>query len=261
MGKNTGITGGGKAAARRKKIYALISLAVVVILFAALTYVLWKRFAKIGDSPEQFREWLLSFGVWSRMVALGVQFLQVVIALLPGEAIEIAVGYAFGYFEGTLICLGGVAVGSAVIFLLTKRFGVKFVEIFVEREKIEKYSFLMDERKMRRLVFWLFFIPGTPKDLLTYFVGLTPMTLGRFLVVSLIARIPSVISSTVGGHFAGEGDYLTAGIVMAVTAVVSLAGLWIYSRIVERNGKENAASSDLSDGISDSGSDGGEKNG
>ena len=50
------------------------------------------------------------------------------------------------------------------------------------------------------LTFVLMTIPGTPKDLLTYFVGLTDMKLGTFLLISLVGRLPSVLSSTVGGH-------------------------------------------------------------
>lgn len=226
--------------ARRRKIYAGISLGVVLLLAGGLTYLLWKRLVLIGDRPEEFREWILSFGVWSRLVCLGVQMLQVVIALLPGEIIEIAAGYTFGYFEGTLICLGGITVGSSLIFLLTKRFGVKFVEIFVPSEKLDKLEFMRNERKLRRLVFFMFFILGTPKDLLTYFVGLTPMTLGRFLIITLIARIPSLISSTVGGHFVGEGDYLTAAVLFAVTGALSLLGMWLYSRIVDRRAVKKA---------------------
>lgn len=222
-----------KTVTKRQKIYAAVSLAVVLILGGCLTWILWERFAAIGDTPEQFRDWLLSFGMLSRLVAVGVQFVQVVIALIPGELIEIAAGYAFGYIEGTLLVLGGCAAGSAAIFLLTKRFGLSFVRIFVKQESIARLGFLHNEKKLRRLVFVLYFIPGTPKDLLTYVVGLTPMSLGDFLMITLIARIPSVVSSTVGGHFIGDGNYLAAVIVFAVTGAVSLAGLFLYSKITD----------------------------
>ena len=74
-----------------------------------------------------------------------------------------------------------------------------------------------------------FFIPGTPKDLLTYFVGLTEIKLGTFLAISMVARIPSVVTSTFGGHLLGEGKYITAVVVYAVTAFVSLLGLLGYN--------------------------------
>ena len=124
-----------------------------------------------------------------------------------------------------MLCYAGVALASALVFQLTRRFGVKLVEVFVSREKINQLRFLNTEKKRNRLIFLLFFIPGTPKDLLTYFVGLTDIRLGTFLAISLIARIPSVLSSTFGGHLLGEGNYLAAIILYAVTGGISLAGM------------------------------------
>jgi len=120
------------------------------------------------------------------------------------------------------------------VFLLTRRFGVKLVELFVDRDKILQLRFLNTEKKRDRLIFILFLIPGTPKDLLTYFVGLTDIKLSSFLVISLIARFPSVISSTVGGHLLGQENYMGALILYGITAALSGIGLLIYNAIMKR---------------------------
>ena len=83
-------------------------------------------------------------------------------------------------------------------------------------------------------MFILFFIPGTPKDIMTYFVPLTHMKLGHFLLLSGVARLPSVITSTVGGNALGSGNHWFAVAVFAITAVLSAAGIWMYRRIVKR---------------------------
>jgi uncharacterized membrane protein YdjX (TVP38/TMEM64 family) len=163
--------------------------------------------------------------------------LQVFVALIPGELLETGAGYAFGPVWGTVICYAGVAMASALVFLLTRRFGVKLVEVFISREKINQLSFLRTERKRNTLVFLLFLIPGTPKDLLTYFVGLTDMKLGSFLLISLIARLPSVLSSTAGGHLLGEGDYVGALWLYGITGAVSIVGLLIYNAIMRKKQK------------------------
>ena len=77
-------------------------------------------------------------------------------------------------------------------------------------------------------------IPGTPKDLLTYAAGLTPLQLKEWLVLTCLARIPSVVTSTIGGHALGGAEYLTAIIVFAVTAAVSLLGLYVFNKISAR---------------------------
>ena len=217
---------------RRRKWLSGISLVVVAALAILATVFIGNWLSSFSD--EGFRAYIQSFGAAGWLVLLVLQFLQVFIALIPGEILETGAGYAFGPLWGTLICYGGVALASTVVFLLTRRFGVKLVEVFVSREKINDLGFLRSEKKRNMLIFVLFLIPGTPKDLLTYFVGLTDIKLGTFLFLSLIARLPSVLSSTVGGHLLGEGNYAGALWLYAITAAVSLAGLLIYNAVLKR---------------------------
>lgn len=217
-----------------RRILALVSAAVVVSLAALLTYFLWNKISAIASSPEALRDIILSYGAGSYAVGLGLQILQVFVALIPGELIELALGYSFGFLGGTAVCLIGIAIATVPVFLLTKRLGTRFVEIFFSREQIENLSFIKSETKLRRLIFLLFFIPGTPKDLLTYFVGLTPLRLGDFLMLTLTARIPSIVTSTASGYFFAEGNYLAFAITFAVTGAISVFGLWSYKRITAR---------------------------
>lgn len=219
------------AYALRRKWLAGVSLAVVVTLTLLITLFVWRWLSSF--SQEDFRDYIRSFGALGWLVLLGLQFLQVFIALIPGELLETAAGYAFGPVLGTLLCYLGVATASTLVFFLTRRFGVRLVEVFISREKISQLRFINTQKKRDRLIFLLFFIPGTPKDLLTYFVGLTDMKLSAFLAISLIARIPSVLSSTFGGHLLGEGQYWGAVLLYGITGLVSLAGLLIYHRILQ----------------------------
>ena len=69
-------------------------------------------------------------------------------------------------------------------------------------------------------------IPGTPKDLLSYFAGLTPLTTAQWLGIVAVGRIPSVMTSVVTGAAAGEKNYVQALMTFAVTLAVSLAGIF-----------------------------------
>lgn len=212
---------------RGKKLLTGISAAVVAALLLLVTWFLWRWFDSF--SQEGLRSYIQSFGAAGWLVFLALQILQVFIALIPGELLESVAGFAFGPVVGTLLCFAGVAIASALVFLLTRRFGIKLVELFVAREKINQLRFLNTEKKRDMLIFLVFFIPGTPKDLLTYFVGLTEIKLGKFLAISLVARIPSVVSSTFGGHLLGEGRYTGAIVLYAATAAVSALGMLGYN--------------------------------
>ncbi len=217
-----------------KRIFALVSVIIVAALAGLLTWFLWDKLRAVASSPEALRDIILSYGYVSWAVAVGLQVLQVFVALLPGELIELALGYSFGFIGGTVICLVGITIATVPVFLLTKKLGMRFVTVFFDREQIENLSFIKNEKKLKRLVFLLFFIPGTPKDLLTYFVGLTPLTLGEFLSLTLVARIPSIVTSTAAADFLADGDYLASAITFALTGAMSIFGLWIYKKISEK---------------------------
>ncbi len=217
---------------RKRKWFGILSLLLFAAVIVLLTLLFTKVLAPYMSSTDELKAFLERFGWKGRFILLGLQFLQVIIALIPGEVIELGAGFAYGGFEGTLICLAGVAAASSLMFLLVKKAGAPLVETFISREKIQELRFINSERKLKRLVFILFLIPGTPKDVLTYFVGLTNLQLSQFLAITLIARIPSVISSTFCGQMLSDKDYITAGLVYAVTGAVSLMGYYAYTKIV-----------------------------
>ena len=217
---------------RKRKWLAGISIAVVMLLVVCVTLFVsyWLR----SFSQEDFRAYVRSFGVLAPVVMLGLQILQVFIALIPGEIVESAAGFVLGSWLGTAVCYLGICIASTLIFMLTRRYGIRLVEVFVTREKINELRFLNTEQKRNALIFLLFFIPGTPKDLLTYFVGLTDIRLKTFLLLSMVARIPSVITSTFGGHLLGEERYIGAVILYGITGVLCLLGMLGYNQYLKK---------------------------
>ena len=219
---------------KAKRIIGLLSLAAVIAVFGVISYFMVYKFFSSGATAQGFEAFIEGYGWWGRFIALGIQILQVFVAIIPGEFVEMGLGLSFGFIEGTIICLAGVGLASALVFTLVKIWGVKLVELFVEKEKIESLRFINSEKKLNTLVFVLFLIPGTPKDLLTYFVPLTKMKLSEFLFISMFARIPSVVSSTIGGDFFGNGKYLEGALLFVATGAISLLGILIYKKILSK---------------------------
>ena len=229
---------------KAKRIIGIVSLSIFLVVFGVITYFAVYKFLAFGSSGKSFETFIEGYGIWGRLVALGVQILQVFIALIPGEFVEVGLGLAFGFIEGTIICFIGVGLASALVFVLVKKWGVKFVELFTDPSKIDSLRFINSERKLNTLVFFLFLIPGTPKDLLTYFVPLTRMKLSEFLCISMFARIPSVVSSTIGGDFFGDGKYLEGIILFVITGAISLAGIIVYNKLLAKYHERKAKKED-----------------
>ena len=209
-----------------------MGIGIFVLFSAAVAWFIGKPLLQFVSEPEKFRQWVDSHGLLGPLAFLGMMVLQVFVAVIPGEPLEIGAGYAFGAVEGTLLCILGAAIGSTLVFLFVRRFGVRAVEVFISREKIQSLRFLQNTRRVHLFLLVAFLLPGTPKDVLCYVAGLTTLKLGPFILISSICRLPSIVTSTIGGSALGSGQWGMAAIVFAATLVISAIGLWIYKRIL-----------------------------
>jgi len=221
----------------------VLSVASVVICVAALIGALWlseENIARLKDFAAE--HWLAG-----SLIFIGICILQVVIALIPGEAVEVAAGVIFGSVGGTAVCLIGATLGSVIVLVLVRRFGRKFVESLYPREKIDSLPILREPKKRNATIFLLFLIPGTPKDLITYIVGLTEVSIPMYIVLTTVARIPSIAMSTVGGNAFSEGKLMEAIIIFAIAAVVSGAGYLVYLIIQKKWKKKHGDKNSVND--------------
>ncbi len=224
---------------KHKKMLGIAAIAVAVLFSAAIFFFIGSPLVSLVSKPKDFRLWVNNFGIWGKLIFVGMIILQVIVAIIPGEPFEIAAGYAFGAVEGTILCLIGAVIGSALIFMLVRRFGVILVEIFFSKEKIESLKFLNNSKKISALFFIIMLIPGTPKDLLSYFAPLTKMKFSAWMLIVSITRIPSIITSSIGGSALGEQKYVFAAVAFAVTLLISGIGLLIYRKIQADKNKDN----------------------
>jgi len=215
----------------QKKWIVGTGLVLFLLLSALVFWFAGRPLVRFAREPERFRTWVDEQGVWGPLLFLGMMILQIVVAVIPGEPLEIAAGYAFGALEGTILCMFGAFVGRLMVFLLVRRFGTMAVELFFPLEKWQSLHFLHNEKRLSFWVFLLFFLPGTPKDVLSYFAGLTTLPLRKWMVISFIAPFPSIVTSTIGGNALGMGQYTFAIIVFLCTVVISGFGVAAYKAV------------------------------
>ncbi len=226
---------------KQKKAMSAGAIAIFILFTLAVFWFVGRPMLEMIGQPEQFRQWVDGHGFWGRLAFIGMMVLQVFIAIIPGEPLEMAAGYAFGMVEGTFLCLISVTIGGYLVFIFVRTWGMKAVEVFFPREKIRSLRFLHRSPRRDALFFLIFIIPGTPKDLLSYVAGLTDMKVGVWLLISSLARLPSIVTSTVGGDALGMQNYLFAAVVFAITLAISGLGLLIYRRICAVQRQKNEA--------------------
>ena len=218
-----------------KKIVKAIFVILVLILVGLICWYVGQPLVKFASEPEKFRLWVNSNGIWGRFAYVGMMILQIIAAFLPGEPFEMVAGYAFGTVEGTALCLIASAIGSILVLLLARKFGLKFVKLFFDDNKISSVKFLHSSPKRILLFSVIFIMPGTPKDLLCYFAGVTDIKMWILILVCSLGRIPAIVTSTIGGDALGTKSYILATVVLIVTIFVSLSGVIIYRTISNKH--------------------------
>lgn len=216
----------------------VLSVASVLICALAVVGAILFRDYFSSENLDRLQAFVLEHWLAGILIFIGVCIVQVVIALIPGEAVEIAAGVIFGAWGGALLCLIGAVLGSILVILLVRKFGRRFVESLYPREKIEALPILNNPQKRNTLIALLFFIPGTPKDLMTYVIGLTEVSIPMYLLLTTVARIPSILMSTVGGDAFGEGKLWKGVVIFGATALISGAGYLIYLLIQKKMNKK-----------------------
>ena len=222
---------------KKKKIIAGILMAVAVIIIALVCIFIGIPLIKLAGKPQEFRDWVDSKGIWGPVLYVALVIFQILIAFIPGEPLEIVAGYVFGTFKGTVLCIAAASLGSIIVLFLVRKFGKALLEIYFDKDKIENLKFLQSSQKKIVVFMILFIVPGTPKDLLCYYGGLTDIPMPLLIFICTVCRFPSIITSTIGGNALGTGEYGFAIIVFAVTAVISAIGIYIYNRLSKKEEK------------------------
>lgn len=226
----------------KNKKTILLGAACVLILavMAVIAVWLWPWFSSLvqPDNRQRLQEFVQTLGIGGWLLMLGLQVLQIVVAVIPGEPVEIVMGMLYGAWGGFFTCELGILIGSLIVFFTVRALGTPIVVQLFGQERLQSYSFLQNTRRLETITFVLFFIPGTPKDILTYVAGLTLISPWRFLVISLVARIPSVLSSTLGGSSLAQGNFWASVIIFAVVGAVSLLGIHLNKALLKRMDKK-----------------------
>ena len=209
-------------------IVALIPALIVMVLAIVFAGIPLVRFIK---EPERFRQWVQVRGIWGKLAFVGMVVLKVILVVIPGEPFELAAGYAFGIWEGLLLCIIGITVGSLTVFCAVRRFGVSVVRIFFSQEKIDSLKFLHASKRQNAMFSVIYMIPGTPKELMNYCAGLTEIKLRTWVFVCSLGRIPSVIASTITGDAVVQKRYVLGIVITAVSVIVGLIALLILRKV------------------------------
>lgn len=218
------------------KIFKLTLLIIAVTIAVAIIIYLFPVMRNLSsiEGQEAFKEKVSNSGLLGILLLFSLQLAQIFLIVIPGEPIEILAGMCYGWLWGTIFIMISAGIITTLIFFMVRKLGKKFVYDFCEKEKvakIENSKLFQNPQKIEMIMIILFLIPGTPKDLLVYIAGLLPIKPLRFILISTIARFPSVISSTLIGANIVVGDWKIGVMLYAMIVIITIIIVYLYQRL------------------------------
>ena len=210
---------------KRKVIISVLKILLLIAIVAGIP--LYIYFFQ-GDWLKQFEgfddvvAYLQRYKWESVPIYIGLQVLQIVISVIPGQVFQFAAGYLYSFFPALLFSICGAFIGTTLSFYLAKMLGRDFVHLFFGREKTLEYVQKLNSKQAYMIVFILYLIPGLPKDVVSYAAGVSEMKFKPFILLSLTGRLPGMMGSIMIGSMWNKGEYfgMIALGVIAVAAFV-----------------------------------------
>ncbi len=216
-------------------IFKFVGLIVFFGIMVLVCVLLWPYFHELFEpgGVDRLIDSVRDAGPVGILILLGLQLLQIVVAFIPGEVVQIAAGMLYGPWIGALVIMVGCVISSALIFVLVHKLGAPFVQGMVPDKYSAKFKEFEKTGKLNVIVFVLFLIPGLPKDVFTYLVPLTDMNMKTFLILSNVGRIPGVVVSTYAANGLVDGHIMQSVIIFAVAALIAVLGIVFREQIMK----------------------------
>ena len=224
----------------RSVVFRGVGLGAFLLIIIVATVALWPIITSVfsEEGRANLIEQVNHAGPLGVLILLGLEFVQVVVAFIPGEVVQMVAGMLYGPWLGALIILCGCVLSTAFIYELVHRLGQPFVEEVVSTESLDRFRAFEASGKLSTMVFILFLIPGLPKDVFTYLVPLTEMKRREYLILTTIARCPGVFMSTFAASGLVRGNIVQSIIVFVIVGAIALVGIYNKDRILGRFGSE-----------------------
>ncbi|MFZ0131938.1 MAG: TVP38/TMEM64 family protein [Desulfobacterales bacterium] len=203
-------------------------LAVVLVVFVVVVPGVVYREALAAHLETAYRFFtdkervaaaIQSFGIFAPLVFVAFQFLQVIFAPVPGEATGFIGGYVFGAGKGFLFSTIGLTLGSLANFLIGRYLGNRFIRRLIPASTQRRFDRFLHHQGVI-IVFFLFILPGFPKDYLCLFLGIGNIPAKLFVLMSTIGRMPGTLMLSLQGALLFERNYLWLAVLASLCLVL-----------------------------------------
>lgn len=224
-----------EASGKSKRIIAILKLILLAGILAGIPAFLYFRYGSevfSKDAAYTMIEYLRANRHFAWLLIIGIQIVQVVICILPGQPVQFASSYMFGILPGFLLSITGAVIGTVISYYLAKLLGRDALRLFFDEKKLDDYRNKLNSGRGLMLAFLIYLIPGVPKDIVSYAAGISDMRFLPFLIIASIGRSPGMLGSLLLGHYFGRQNYRAIIILSAAVALILLVCFIFRGRLI-----------------------------
>lgn len=184
----------------RQAVKKATNFTTLVLIGALIIFSVYGYQKGIFTNRDQLELFIRQSSFWGPLLFIVIQVAQVVIAVIPGGLTCLAGVVFFGPWYGFLYSAVGILIGSCINFYLARRYGEKFIRLFVNDETYEKTRKKFLTGKKFDVVFTTaILLPCAPDDVLCMLAGLTDMSWRKFLTILFLGRPVTIVVYSLGG--------------------------------------------------------------
>lgn len=84
---------------RQRKWFGGLAFLIFLGFCVLVGWFIGRPMLALVDEPERFRDWVDERGIWGRLIFIGMTALQVIVALIPGEPLELGADTPLAYLR------------------------------------------------------------------------------------------------------------------------------------------------------------------
>lgn len=215
-------------------------LTVFIVFLIIFVYISYKYYyyLYILKDPVKIKELILSYGRYSIIIFILFQIIQVIVFFIPGEIVQIAGGYIYGTFLGGVLSSIGIFLGSFMVYYISRYLGRDLVQKMISKDKFKFFNKILKSSNNVKVIFFLYLVPGIPKDALAYICGISNISFKEFIIFSTLGRIPAIFISTYFGNRIEVREFSTIIVIAFAMILLFIIGSLKGKSIIKRIFKE-----------------------
>lgn len=171
---------------KKRKIIRITTIIGAILTIFCFIYISKSTYFKPGHGFEKL---LRGMGILAPFTFVLVQISQIIYPVIPMGLTNVIGVLIFGLWQGILLNIIGIIIGSAINFYLGGKFGASIIKAFISDEDYDKYiGYLNKGRLFDKVLIIGFIAPIFPDDIFCMIAGMSKISFQKFMAYVIMFR-------------------------------------------------------------------------